>query len=168
MKKPMLNKRNSQKLAVVIPMYNEEKIARECIEKVIKQLKSLTIVSKLIIVNDGSLDKTITIVNRMRNKYPNKLIAINHKQNRGFGAANITGIKKALDLNFDWCLHMDSNLTNDPKYIKTFARYMSTDYDCIKASRYIKDSSVIGVPKYRRIISVVGNVLASYLFGVGK
>ncbi len=62
---------------------------------------------------------------------------------------------------------MDSDLTNDPKYIYDFACEMSDRYDCIKASRYIKGGKVVNVPLYRRIFSLVGNQLAAYIFRVG-
>ena len=154
-------------LAVIIPMYNEEKVAEECIRQVVNELKKLTIPNTLIIINDGSRDKTGQILKASRKKYKKGLVIIEHKKNSGFGAGNVTGIKKAIDLGYEWCLHMDAGLTNDPKDIKVFAKYMNSDFDCVKASRYIKGSKVIGVPKYRRAISIVGNTLASRLFGIG-
>lgn len=160
-----INKQNS--LAVIIPMYNEEKVAKTCIDQVIKELKKLEAPSILIVVNDGSTDKTGKVLEKEKEKYKKNFIVIKHKKNLGFGAGNSSGINKALELGFSWCLHMDAGLTNDPKHIGVFAEFMDTDYDCIKASRYVKGSKVLGVPKYRRLISIIGNKLASFLFGVG-
>jgi len=72
-----------------------------------------------------------------------------------------------MELGFDWGLHMDSDLTNDPKYIPFFAKDMSGKYDCIKASRYIKGAMTVNVPMYRQLISQIGNYIASMFFNIG-
>jgi dolichol-phosphate mannosyltransferase len=154
-------------LAVIIPMYNEEKVASKCVDLVMYALRKLSNPFVLIIVNDGSKDKTTEILKQKQIKYKKNFMVLTHVKNLGFGAGNITGIKKAQTLGFEWCLHMDAGLTNDPKYIEKFMEFADSKYDCIKASRYIKHSKVIGVPKYRRIISILGNSVASLLFGVG-
>jgi dolichol-phosphate mannosyltransferase len=76
-------------------------------------------------------------------------------------------MKKAISLGFNWVLHMDAGLTNDPKYIASFLPFLDKKYDCIKASRYIKGAKVLGVPLYRRVFSIMGNHIASTLFHVG-
>lgn len=163
--KKITAKQNS--LAIIIPMYNEEKVATKCIDLVMKVVEKLTIPTILIIINDGSTDKTNEILQKKEKEYKKNLIVLSHRKNMGFGAGNHTGIIEALQRKFTWCLHMDAGLTNDPKYIYDFITFIDSNYDCIKASRYIKGSKVVGVPRYRRIISIVGNTLASRLFGVG-
>lgn len=160
-------KKITNSLAIIICMYNEEKVAAKCIDSVIKTLNQIAIPHIVIAVDDGSTDNTSKILRLKKSQHGKKLVIITHKKNAGFGKANSTGIQKALALKYKWCLHMDAGLTNDPKYIKSFVNNISEKYDCIKASRYIKGSAVVGVPKYRRVISIIGNTLASNLFGVG-
>lgn len=154
-------------LAIAICMYNEEKIANECIDKVIGSTNKLDIRSTIFVVNDGSTDQTKYILDSIIKKNKGKVIVFTHKVNKGFGEANKTAILEAQKMGFDWILHMDAGLTNDPVYIQDFVEYMEKNIDCVKASRYIKDSKVIGVPKYRRAISIFGNYVASILFNVG-
>lgn len=163
----MESKSKKNSLAIIIPMYNEEKVAKNCIDAVMKVTSQMKIRTKLIIINDGSKDKTSSILEEKRKKYTKQLIILTHKMNQGYGAAVQSGSKKAIQLGFDWVLHMDSDLTNDPKYIHSFAKYAYGKYDCIKASRYIKGSSIINVPQYRKLISRVGNYIASALFNIG-
>ena len=158
-------KKNS--LAIIIPMYNEEKIASECIDKVISQIKKLKTKTVLMIVNDGSSDKTQEILNAKKIKYKTMLIPLRNKKNLGYGGAMQTGIKKAIELKYEYYLSMDSDLTNPPKYIHDFVKAMEENVDCVKASRYIKGAKVINVPKFRRVISIVGNYMASFFFNVG-
>jgi dolichol-phosphate mannosyltransferase len=163
----MESKSKENSLAIIIPMYNEEKVASVCIDTVMKVISNLKTPTSLLIINDGSLDKTENILQEKLKKYRRKLIVITHKKNKGYGAALQTGMKQANKMGFEWALHMDSDLTNDPKYIPQFIKHMSEKYDCVKASRYIKHAKVINVPRYRRIVSIVGNYLAASLFRVG-
>lgn len=148
-------------------MFNEEKVASRCVDGVMKTILHLKHEIILIIINDGSRDNTGKILEEKRKLYNKDLIVITHKKNKGYGAASQSGIKKAIGLGFTWCLHMDSDLTNDPRYISHFIKNMSEKYDCIKASRYIKNAKIINVPDYRKIISYVGNRIASALFNIG-
>lgn len=154
-------------LAVIIPMYNEEKVANRCIEKVLKQLKRESIKSILIVVNDGSYDKTFKILEEWKKNEKKLLHIVHHKVNKGYGGAIQTGINEAIKLGYYYTLTMDSDLTNDPKFIHDFIKAGDMDTDCIKASRYIKGSRVINVPLYRVFISFVGNKMANKLFNVG-
>lgn len=154
-------------LGVIIPMYNEEKVSSRTIEEVLKVLKKIQISSKLIVIDDGSSDGTPAILKQKIKKYPNNLVVLTHKKNAGYGGATQTGIKYALKNNIEWCLHMDSDLTNPPKYIPKFIEQISESIDCVKASRYIKGGKVKNAPQFRVIISFVGNLLAAFFFRVG-
>lgn len=158
--------RYKNSLAIIIPMYNEETTASKCIDKVIKEIKKIKIKSKLIIVNDGSEDSTRKILSEKKKLYKNRLIVIN-KKNGGYGSALRSGIKKALELEFEYYLTMDSDLTNPPKYIPKLINALKTGADCVKASRYIKGGRMVNVPYYRQIISIVGNYFAKLAFNVG-
>lgn len=148
-------------------MYNEEDNASECIDRVINNIKSLKVFASLIVINDGSTDSTSKILLKKQNIYKKNIFIINLTKNKGYGAATKLGLTWALKNGYEWCLHMDSDLTNDPKYIKDFVKFVTQEFDCIKASRYIKGSKIVNVPYFRKIISYLGNYLASILFNVG-
>lgn len=154
-------------LAVIIPMYNEEKVADKCIGKVLSFIKKEKDRIVLIAINDGSRDKTYNILERWRTKEKKYLKVVHHKTNKGYGGAIQTGIREAIRLNFEYCLTMDSDLTNDPKYIHKFIEESKKGFDVVKASRYMKGSKVVNVPDYRRVVSSIGNFVASAFFNVG-
>jgi dolichol-phosphate mannosyltransferase len=156
---------NSDSLAVIIPAFNEEAGLERCILEVMTALNSLTIRASFIMVNDGSTDKTNAIIQANERKYP-KFLGISHLKNQGYGAALRSGIKTAEEKGLTWCLFMDSDLTNDPKHIQDFVQNMSPKIDCVRASRYIQNGQVVGVPISRRWISRIGNLVASTLFGL--
>jgi|LakMenE18May11ns_1017448.scaffolds.fasta_scaffold9705905_1 glycosyltransferase involved in cell wall biosynthesis len=80
-------------LSIIIPAYNEEKN----IKNVLKNLFLSSIILKdkyeIIIVNDGSTDKTKEIINSLDNKKKLKILSL--KKNVGFGKAFLYGLKKA-------------------------------------------------------------------------
>jgi glycosyltransferase involved in cell wall biosynthesis len=81
-------------ISVVIPAYNEQDNITPLIEKADEVLKKRFFNYEIIVVNDGSQDNTLTILKKLAPRYP-KLKIISHAQNRGYGAAVISGLKSA-------------------------------------------------------------------------
>lgn len=150
---------------IVVPMYNEEAGAERCVRTVCKALDALPPRSALVVVNDGSTDSTGDILRRLAPDYES-LAVVEHERNRGYGGALKTGADKAAAEGFQYVLFMDSDLTNDPAEIPKFAARMQEGFDVIKASRYCPGGAVQGVPWWRVVISVVGNRLARWLYGL--
>ena len=80
-------------LSVVIPCYNSQEYMKYCIESLLPGGEDV----ELLIVNDGSSDKTAEIADEYAEAYPNIIRAI-HQENGGHGEAVNTGIKNATGL----------------------------------------------------------------------
>jgi dolichol-phosphate mannosyltransferase len=93
------------KLAIIIPVYNEE----ETIKTVIDDWKNILNKNKfdLIIVNDGSTDRTNLILYKIKKK--NKHIKILNKLNGGHGDSILFGYKYALKKNYSFIFQVDSD-----------------------------------------------------------
>ena len=152
-------------LAVVIPMYNEEAGAEECVRAVSPAITALGRRTALVAVNDASSDRTGAILASLQGEFPG-LSIVSHDVNLGYGAGLKSGARHAAKLGADYVLFMDSDLTNDPKFISDFAGKIDEGYDLVKASRYTKGGGVSGVPVMARAISRAGNLLAGVLFGL--
>jgi dolichol-phosphate mannosyltransferase len=150
---------------VVIAMYNEAGVAKKCIETIQEFLSKIKGRTGLVIVDDGSIDDTNAIVRASTQDLVNVFFE-EHKNNQGYGAANVTGGKRALKEKFKYALFMDADLTQDPKYINQFIDYMKKDIDYIKATRYAKGGNVLGVSYKRRIVSKIGNMVAKVLLNL--
>lgn len=151
---------------IVIPMYNEEAGAERCVRSVCCVLDSLACRSRLLVVNDGSRDRTGEILEQLALELAN-LTVVTHDHNKGYGAALRTGTRRAAAAGFDYVLFMDSDLTNDPSDIPKFASSMQAGIDVIKASRYRGGGGMDEVPWKRRCVSRAGNFVARVLFGLG-
>jgi glycosyltransferase involved in cell wall biosynthesis len=155
------------RLCVVIPMYNEAQIALKSLETILPYTRKLPIPTTVLVVNDCSRDETEAIVKDViRKQADDHLQLISHPHNQGYGGANRTGIRYAIEKGFDYVLFMDSDLTNDPKYLADFCVKMLEGYDYIKATRYAKGGGFTGVPWKRRIISKTGNRVARCVSGL--
>lgn len=73
-------------LSIIIPVYNSEKYLRDCLDSALAQDISD---AEIICVNDGSTDRSLSILEKYRHK--NKCISVITKQNRGLAAARNTG-----------------------------------------------------------------------------
>lgn len=155
------------RLCIVIPMYNEQRLVRKSIETILHYTEKLPPVVTVLMVNDGSIDSTETIVKELLHGRKNGGVElISHFTNQGYGAALTTGIKFASRNHYDYILFMDSDLTNHPKYLATFHKRMIEGYDYIKATRYANGGTTVGVPLRHRLLSNIGNRLAKMLYGM--
>lgn len=98
----------SSKVVCIIPAYNEEKTIRNVIKRVKK------FVDKIIVINDGSIDKTAEISKRAGAK------VISYKKNQGVGYTSKIGLKEAIKMKPNVILFIDGDGQLDPKYIPKF------------------------------------------------
>jgi dolichol-phosphate mannosyltransferase len=144
-------------------MFNEESGAENCVRTVCGALSRVPNRSRLIVVDDGSRDRTARILDELERQH-DRLTVIHLPNNCGYGAALGTGVRRAGEDGFDYTLFMDSDLTNDPRDIPKFTARMEQGWDVIKATRYSLGGGVSGVPLYRLATSALGNYLARLLF----
>ncbi len=98
------------KLSVIMPVYNEEKTVSAAVKKILLQ----RVVHEVIIVNDGSTDKTPTILKKLAQQHPRRIKLLN-KKNEGKGSAICLGLKKVTG---NYILIQDADLEYDPRDIK--------------------------------------------------
>ena len=154
------------RVCIIIPMFNEEKSARQSVETIISYVKELSLPTTVLIINDGSSDATQKIVQELISQDSTILKMITHPKNQGYGSAIRTGIQFACANNYDYALFMDSDLTNHPRYLKDVYQKMQEGHDYIKANRYGLGGGIEGVLLSRKIVSKVGNGLARWLFRI--
>ena len=92
----MENAKNNKpaSLSVFFPCYNEQDNVERTTNQAVEVLEKLGIDYEVIIVNDGSRDKTAEIADRLANMNP-KIKVVNHPTNLGYGAALQSGFRTA-------------------------------------------------------------------------
>jgi len=116
---------------VIIPCYNEEKT----IEKIIiKSIENLSTKDNLLIVDDGSTDKSNFLIKNLANKFCN-ITLIKHEKNLGKGASIQTALKKVKN---EIVIIQDSDLEYNPsEYKKLIKPILELEADVVYGSRFI-------------------------------
>ena len=119
------------KLSIIIPAYNEEATIEQLIEIVKKvELKKYGIDKEIIVVDDGSTDRTIELVKKI-----NDIRFIIKKKNGGKGAAVKIGIKHAIG---DIIIIQDADLEYNPnEYLKVISPIVNGQAKVVYGSRFI-------------------------------
>ena len=134
-------------VSVNIVVYNGARFIADAIQSIINQTYTDF---ELIIVDDGSTDKTIEKVSSTNAKL------IEHQQNRGYGAALKTGIKASI---YDQIAIIDADGTYPVNYIVELINNKK-DYDMVVGARTGKN---VSIPLIRRPAKWALNKLANFL-----
>ncbi len=145
-------------LYIVIPTYNEEENIEEVITQWSEILKDKENGSKLVIVNDGSTDRTGRILEEQMKVHP-ELIVLN-KKNAGHGPAVYYGYKYAIEHNADFIFQTDSDLQTLPSEFGNFWD-MRNDHSAIIGYRPKR-----GDGKSREMVEKVICLMLKILFGI--
>ena len=135
--------------SLIIPIYNEEKTLKELLNQLEKYIHKI----EIIIINDGSTDKTKYILDQQ-----DKFKIINNPYNRGKGYSLIAGIKLAANENI---ILMDGDLEIDISCIE----------DLIKKFELLKGHVVVGNRWINNInnkydINTLGNYFLNQIFNL--
>jgi dolichol-phosphate mannosyltransferase len=141
------------KLSILIPAYNEEGTIKELIDKVKKvDLSKFNLEKEIIIIDDGSKDKTIEIVSSLPD-----VKLIKHSKNAGKGMAIRTGIKYVTG---KYVVIQDADLEYDPEDYKILiAEALKNDADVVYGSRRLRKDN----PKHSGLSFYLGGVGLTWL-----
>lgn len=145
------------KTGIVVPVYNEKKY----LEAVIKEVLELNIDKKIFLVDDGSDQETRDIIKKIKN-----IEVITHKTNQGYGAALISGFKRAIEQNCDFIVTIDADRQHLPHRIPEFLKYIK-EYDIVSGSRYHEKAKVLTPPPpERKYVNFLIQRVLLYLTGI--
>lgn len=145
-------------LSVFLPAYNEEKHVKETTIKVKKVLSKVASKWEILIINDGSKDKTKDISQKLQTS-DKRIKLINHEINRGYGAALKSGLYNS---RYNWIAFIDIDGQFDFAEINRL----------IEKEKESKADLVIGyykkraVPFYRKLNTFLWQVVVNILFGL--
>jgi len=124
------------KLSILMPAYNEEATIAEIVKKIdAVDLAKIGVSRELIIVDDGSKDKTVNIVKSLQQKY-SYIKFIQHVKNKGKGGAIKTAIKNATG---DILIVQDADLEYDPQdYFKCILPILKGKAKVVYGSRRLE------------------------------
>ncbi len=148
-----------KKISLILPAFNEEAIIESSLDSIFDYLETKNEFEwEVIIVNDGSKDKTGELAEAYGRKKPNMRV-IHHNLNRNLGASLRTGFNRSTG---DYIVTYDLDLSYSPDHIGLLLdKIIETDAEMVIASPYMKGGKVTGVPKRRLLYSRVVNKMMS-------
>lgn len=156
---------NSPKLdlSVVIPAYNEEFRLPKTLECIFEYLQIRPYQAEIIVVDDGSSDRTIEIVNSSRQKYP-RLRLVSNAENRGKGFSVRHGMIEAQG---EIALFTDADLSTPIEEADKLLAALQMGYDVAIGSRAI-DRNLIEVhqSRVREQAGILFNRLVRWIMGI--
>ena len=118
------------KVSIIVPVYNVENYLRRCIDSLVNQtLKDI----EIILVNDGSTDKSQNIIDEYKSKYPNKIISLAKKNG---------GLSDARNYAFPYCHGEYIGFVDSDDYVKEsmyermFEKAKQTNADLVICNYY--------------------------------
>lgn len=147
----------SEKLCVVMPVYNEQDAIGPVLEKWAKALDALGIDYTIRPYNDGSRDDSLAVMKAAAAHLPR--VDVRDKKNGGHGNTILTGYRDAAADGFDWVFQIDSDDEMGPeKFGELWVK--RRDYDFLVG---IRDGRVQQLP--RKVISFVSRLCVRFFYG---
>lgn len=149
----------SLKIAIVVPCYNEEKLA-------VKTLSTIPeFVDKIYAVNDGSKDDTLKVITDYSKK-DKRVIIINNSKNVGLGKSMLNAFEMIKSTDIDAVGVMAGDAQMDPDYLPTLIDALVDEKaDVVKANRFSQDHSLDSMPAYRKFGNIIVSILTKFSTG---
>ena len=143
-------------LSIIIPVYNEENTIIEILSKIKKNSSNL-FKYEVIVVDDGSTDKTKMLLENNKNLFDKLLI---NEKNNGKGFSIKKGLSHASGSHI---IFQDADLEYNPSDFKKFEKIFSEfDADGIIGSRFNYD----GYTRSHNILNKIGNKVLTFVFNI--
>jgi len=123
------------KLSVLMPVFNEAEWLGKIVNKVIRQKIDGIDAMEIVLVDDGSTDRTREEIKKLHAQYGEMILPIYRDKNVGKGAA----LKAAVEqMTGDICIIQDADLEYDPKEYPLMLEPIIAGYaDCVYGSRFV-------------------------------
>jgi dolichol-phosphate mannosyltransferase len=151
------------KLSVVIPAHNEEGSIEATVTALAARLRGEGIDHEILVVDDGSHDRTGEIVARL-GEHDRAIRVRRNEGPHGFGFAVRYGLQHFTG---DAVAIVMADLSDSPDDVVTYHRLLERGYDCVFGSRFIPGAEVVDYPRHKLYLNRVVNGGIRLLFRHG-
>jgi dolichol-phosphate mannosyltransferase len=162
MNAPLPVKSDLRLLSVVIPARDEGGCIASTVEHLHLELRLNGIEHEIIVVDDGSTDRTAALVTAVGESVPEVRLVRNESQH-GFGRAVILGLEH---MRGDAVVIMMADESDDCRDVVRYWRLLNEGWEAVFGSRFIKGGGVIDYPWPKLPLNRLANGFISLLFGI--
>lgn len=150
-------------VSLICPAFNEEEGLHNSIRKLRDVLDTLNLPSEVLLINDGSTDRTVQVAQGLIKGDPRFRI-ISHRRNFGRGRALKTGFAEARGT---LVLTTEGDLSWGPETIRAMVETLRKDptIDAVFASPHMEGGGYKNVPRHRVFLSKFGNIFLRVVYG---
>jgi dolichol-phosphate mannosyltransferase len=149
-------------LSVVIPARDEEGCVASTVEHLHIELRLRDVPHEIVVVDDGSTDRTWEILQDLRSRIPT-LAPVQNLGPNGFGRAVARGLGA---MTGDSVVIMMADESDDCRDVVRYWHKLNEGYDCVFGSRFIKGGGVIDYPKFKLFLNRLANFFLKVLFRI--
>jgi dolichol-phosphate mannosyltransferase len=151
-----------QKLTVVIPARDESGCIASTIEHLHVELRIHNVPHEILVVDDGSTDRTWDILQELAARVP-ALVPVQNPGAHGFGAAVSHGLSR---MSGDAAVVMMADESDDCRDVVRYWQTLNEGWECVFGSRFVAGGGTIDYPRVKLFINRLVNFAIRLLFGI--
>jgi len=153
------------KRLIIVPTYNELANAPILIERIFKHITN----SHILIIDDGSPDKTGEKIKELQSKHLSSLFLLERASKSGLGSAYRTGFAWGLERGYEELIEMDADLSHRVRDLKKMidAKELQPNTDLVIGSRWMPGGKTENWSKSRELLSRAANLYVRAMLGMG-
>jgi len=148
--------------SVVIPARNEEESLPLTLEDIHREFNAQGVPHEIVVVDDGSTDRTWEVLAELRSKVPT-LRPLRNQDANGFGRAVTYGLR---NIQGDAAVVMMADESDSPADAVRYWRLLNEGWDCVFGSRFIKGGGVFDYPRVKLFVNRLANLFIRVLFNI--
>jgi dolichol-phosphate mannosyltransferase len=149
-------------LSIVIPARDEEGCIASTVEHLHIELRIQNVPHEIVVVDDGSSDRTWEILQQLSERIPT-LRATQNTERHGFGRAIERGFDESSG---DAFVVMMADESDDCRDVVRYWHKLNEGYDCVFGSRFMRGGGVIDYPPLKLFFNRLANAFLKVLFRI--
>jgi dolichol-phosphate mannosyltransferase len=151
-----------QLFSVIIPARDEEESLPSTVADIYRAFLEAEIPHEIVVVDDGSHDRTWTVLQELTASVPT-LVPTRNTGANGFGRAVVWGLDHSRG---DAVVIMMADASDDPADAVRYWRRLTEGNDCVFGSRFVTGGKVIDYPRVKLLVNRVANFLVRVGFNI--
>ncbi len=148
--------------SVVIPARDEEASLPSTLEDIHRVFTAEGIPHEIVVVDDGSKDRTWAVLEELRKKIPT-LVPLKNPGPHGFGRAIVYGFDHSRG---DAVVIMMADASDSPAEAVQYWQLLNAGWDCAFGSRFIKGGQILDYPRLKLLVNRLANLLVRLGFNI--